>query len=446
MFRSSPPIIIHTTALLTLASCTAGCGQGPTVKADNTAGPAVTRVEVVSPARATIRRSTEQPGQIEAYEVTPIYAKISGYVQKWNVDIGDKVTKGQVLAVLSDPELDAEAQQKTATVEEVEAKLTQAKAAEEVAQANLASTQAKIVEVQAGTRRADAELARWQAEFTRVEQLFNERALTGSLLDETRSKLRASESAREEVYAQVKSAEVAVRQSAAMLDKARSDVKAAAASIKVARYDAQRIEALRQYETIMAPYDGVVTHRHVDVGDLTEPGTHGKPLFTVARDDMVRITVSVPEMYAMEVNSGDRVLVRLQALSGRNFDGKVSRTSWTLDPKNRTLRTEIHVPNPKGMLRPGLYAYATLIVEEHADVLSVPSSALVRQDTRSYCVSVADGRALLKPVSVGLDDGTRVEILSGLQGNEAIVKAYPSSLVDGQAVEIIVPEPAKAKL
>ena len=195
-------------ALVALATTTAGCGQATAVKADHAAGPAVTRVEVVKPERATIRRSTEEPGQIEAYEVTPIYAKVAGYVQKWNVDIGAKVKKGQVLAVLSVPELDAEAEQKMAMVEEAEAKLAQAKASEEVAQANLAGAQAKLAEVQAGIKRADADLARWQAEFKRVEQLLNERALTGSLLDETRSKLRSSESSREEVYAQVKTAEV----------------------------------------------------------------------------------------------------------------------------------------------------------------------------------------------------------------------------------------------
>jgi multidrug efflux pump subunit AcrA (membrane-fusion protein) len=437
--------LVHAAALGALAGAASGCTQSASSEADQSASPSVTRVEVVKPARATIRRASEQPGQIEAYETTPIHAKVAGYVQKWNVDIGARIKKGQVLAVLSDPELDAETEQKLATVEEAEAKLAQAKAAEEVAQANLTSTQAKLVEVQAGTRRADADLARWQAEFARVEQLFHEKALTGSLLDETRSKLRASESAREEVYAQVKSAEAAVRQGKAMLDKARSDVTAAAASIKVARFDARRLQAMREYETIVAPYDGVVTHRHVDVGDLTEPGTHGQPLFIVARDDIVRITVNVPEMYATEVEAGDRALVRLQALAGRNFEGTVTRTSWTLDAKNRTLRTEIDVPNPKGTLRPGLYAYATIVVLEHAGVLSIPTSAIVRQDSQTYCVAVGAGRAMRKPVVAGLDDGTRTEIVSGLAGDEAIVKAYASSLVDGQSVVAIQPEAAKAK-
>jgi len=431
--------------LVALASAIAGCGQGTPIKAARTTGPTVTRVEVVKPGLATIRRSTEEPGQIEAYEVTPIYARVAGYVQKWNVDIGAKVAKGQVLAVLSVPELDAEADQKLAMVEEAEAKLVQARASEEVAQANLVSSRAKLTEVQSGTKRADADLSRWQAEFKRVEQLFKERAQTGSLVDETRSKLRASESAREEVHAQVKSAEAAVRQGQALLDKARSDVTAAVAGIKVAHSDVKRIQALREFATIVAPYDGVVTHRHLAVGDLTEPGIHGHPLFTVARDDVVRITIGVPEMYAPEVEIGDRVRIRLQAIAGRDFEGKVARTSWTLDAKNRTLRTEIDVPNPKRILRPGHYAYATVIVEEHADALSVPASALVRRDSETYCVAVTDGRAARMPVVVGLNDGTRVEILSGLQGTEAIVKAYASSLSDGQSVAVIEPESAKTK-
>jgi RND family efflux transporter MFP subunit len=424
-------------ALIALATTAAGCSQSSTVKADRVIGAAITRVEVVRPERATIRRTTEQPGQIEAYEETAIFAKVSGYVQTWKADIGDKVTKGQVLAVLSVPELDAEAEQKQATVEECEAKLAQAKASVEVAQANLASAQAKQSEVQAGIKRAEADLVRWQAEFQRVDQLFQAHAQTGSLLDETRSKVMSSESARDEVYAQVKSAEAAVRQGQAMLDKARSDVTAAAASIKVARADARRIQALLAYATIVAPYDGVITHRQVDAGDLTEPGTKGQSLFIIARDDVVRISVSVPEMFATEVNPGDRALLGLQALAGKSFEGKVTRTSWTLDAKNRTLRVEIDIPNPKGILRPGLYAHASIIVEEHPNTLTVPSTALVRENSRIFCVTVADGTALRKPVTLGLEDSSRAEILSGLQGDESIVKAYASSLVDGQSVQII---------
>ena len=199
------------------------------------------------------------------------------------------------------------------------------------------------------------------------------------------------------------------------------------------------MHTLRQFETIVAPYDGVITRRHVDVGDLTEPGSHGEPLFIIARDDVVRIAVSVPEMYATEVEPGDRVLIRLQAVSGRILEAKVTRTSWMLDAKNRTLRTEIDVPNPSGVLRPGLYAYATIIVEERANVLAVPTSALLRQESNTFCVAVQEGQAVRRTVRIGLDDGARAEILSGLSGDEQIVKAYASSFADGQHLEVLPP-------
>ena len=140
-----------------------------------------------------------------------------------------------------------------------------------------------------------------------------------------------------------------------------------------------------------------------------------------------------------QVEPGDRVLIRLQALATQPFEGKVTRTSWTLDAKNRTLRTEIDVPNPKSTLRPGLYAYATVIVEEHTGALTVPSSAVIREGAKSYCILVVDGKAVRKPVTPGLEDSSRAEILSGLQGDEAVVKANAASLVDGQAVQIVKP-------
>lgn len=182
-----------------------------------------------------------------------------------------------------------------------------------------------------------------------------------------------------------------------------------------------------------------MTRREVDVGDLTQTGSQGRPLFTVARDDLVRIAVGVPEMYATAVEPGDRALVRLQALAGQDFEGKVSRTSWTLDARNRTLRTEVDVPNPKGTLRPGLYAHTTIVVDEHPGVLAVPMTAVGRDGAKSFCVAVRDGRAVRRPVEVGLSDGTWTEIRSGLTGDEAVAKANAASLADGQPVEATGP-------
>ena len=277
-----------------------------------------------------------EPGELEAFETTAIHAKIAGYVKNWTVNIGATVKKGQVLAELSVPELDAELKQKQAAIEQAIAKHKQAGAAVRVAAANVAGAEAKLVEVRAGTRRVEADLARWQSEFRRVEQLHAARAQTGSLLDETRSKLRSSEAACDECEAQIKTADVALTQSRAALDSAHADVVAAAAAIDFARADAGTVEAHIAYTRIEAPFDGIVTQRNVNTGDLTQPGADKPPLFVVARSDIMTIRVNVPEAFAAEVDRGDRAAVRLQEMKGRTVEGKVTRISWALDPKTRT--------------------------------------------------------------------------------------------------------------
>jgi HlyD family secretion protein len=423
-------------AVTVAAALTAGCERSPNSKADHPAQP-VMRVEVVKPARHTVQRSVGEPGQLVAAETTSIHAKIAGYVRKVNVDIGDEVKKGQVLAELYVPELEAELRQKTAAVEQAGAKKAQAEAAVKVALAAVTSSEAKLTEAIAGVKRVDADLARWQQEFRRVEQLFNERAQTGTLLDETGSKLRSAESSRDEVRARVKSAEAAIVEARASLDQARSDVVAASSTVDVAREEAQRIEAMLGYTKIQAPYDGTITRRDVDTGHLTRPGSEAPPLFTVARTDVVTVAVDIPETYATDVNKGDRATVKLQAMKGRTVEGTVTRSAWALDSKTRTIRTEIDIPNPGGKLRPGLYAYATVVVEEHKDVLTIPTTAVLPEKDKSFCVVVVDGKAVRKPIETGLSDGIRTEVVSGLVGGETVVKANAASIVDGQPVEAV---------
>ncbi len=430
------------------ASAASGCDRSSgerTARAESASATPVVRVSVVKPERGTIVRTSEEPGQIEADETTPIHAKIVGYVERVYVDIGDKVTKGQVLAELHVPEIEADLKQKQASVKQAEAERKQSEAAVAVALAGVESAQAKVQEIQYGIKRSEADLSRWQSEYTRVDQLFRERALTGSLLDETKSKLHASEASLEEVKAQVQSAEAALDEARAHLDKARSDLDAATSRIEVARFDAERAEAMASYRRIVAPYDGTVTRRGVDTGHLTTSGTAGEPLFLVARSDVVTITVGVPETDAPFVNPGDVVRIRLQALAGRTFEGKVTRTSWALDPSTRTLRAEIDLPNPENVVRPGLYAYATIIAEEHKDVITLPTSAIVTESGSSFCVTVADGRAKRKAITLGLSDGKRTEVVSGIEEDEMVVEANSASLIDGQPVERNEPDSAKAK-
>ena len=278
--------------LLTLA---AGCEQYSEGKGGQAAA-IVTHVDVVHPERHTVRRTVGEPGELQAFETAAIHTRVPGYVKAWTVNIGARVKKGQVLAELSVPELEASFHQKKAAVAQAVAHHRLIGAAVKLADANIAGAQARLAEERAGIKRVDADVPRWEAEFHRIEQLFRDRAQTGSLLDETRYKLRASEATRDEVRAQVTTAEVAVTQARAARDLAEVELGTAAAAIDVATEDARHSEALLGYATIQAPFDGIVTQRNVNTGDLTEPGPDRPPLFTVAKADVLTICVAVPSV------------------------------------------------------------------------------------------------------------------------------------------------------
>jgi HlyD family secretion protein len=431
------------TALILLAVA-AGCEDASEGSKGGQAALPITRVEVVHPERHTVRRTVREPGELQAFETATIHARIPGYVKAWNVNIGAHVKRGQSLAELSVPELVADVEQKKAAVDHAVAKHKLAGAAVKVAETNVAGAEAKLTVVRAGIKRADADRVRWQAEFQRVEQLFQAHAQTGSLLDETRNKLRASEAARDEVGAEVVSAEVAVLQARAAQDQAHSDVGGAAAAIEVAKADARHADALFGFARIEAPFDGIVIQRNVDTGDLTQPGADQPPLFVIAKSDIVTIWVAIPEIFAPTVNPGDRALVKLPAMPGPAIEGKVTRISWALDPRVRTLRAEIDIPNPDAKLQPGLYASATVIAEEHPDVLTLPATAVVSEEGKDYCVTVTAGRATRRPIRLGLSDGTRTEVVSGIKPEEAVVLVNAASLADGQPVHVAEPADAPA--
>lgn len=425
--------------LVAQVALNSGCGTSSVESPARAGSPAIARVATIVPERMTIRRITEQPGQIEAIEVTPIHAKLTGYVKSVSADIGDRVKKGQVLAELHVPEVEADLKQKRAMVEQAQAEARQSEASLAVAKAGVASAEAKVFEIQAGIRRAESDVTRWQSEFARVQQLAQERALTGSLVDETRSKLGAAQASLDEVKAKVKSSEAALAESRALLDKARSDIVAAISHIDVARFEAERADAMASYRKLEAPFDGVVTRRKVDTGQLITPGNGVDPLFVVARADLVTIAVGVPEADAPFVNPGDPAQVRLLALDDRKFDGKVTRTAWALENSTRTLLAEIDLASPNDLLRPGLYAYATINAEEHKNALTLPTTAIIKDAGKAFCVTVKDKVARRKEIKLGLTEGKRTEVLSGLSEGEAVVEANSSSLVDGQAVEQIAP-------
>ncbi len=417
----------------------AGCQSAPT--ADAQAGaPTVVRVVAALPVRKTLRRESVQPGQIEAFEITPIYAKLPSYVEKLHVDIGDRVKADQLLAELFLPEVKDELRQKDAALKQTLAEIDLANAAVRAAEAAVATARANVAAAEAGTTRAAADVTRWQSQSARISQLVAGGSLDRKLEDETRDSLKAAEAARGEARAKVEASKAAVLQSEADLAKAKAGAEAAVARHGSAEADHARVKALLQYTQIRAPFAGVVLQRNVNRGDFVQPAStaSGKPLLTVANTDTVRVFVDVPELDSPLIEPGKKANINVQALPDRVVEGKVTRTSWGLGA-NRTLRTELDIPNKNGTLRPGMYATAHIVLQESPDSLVVPTSAVVRDEKKASCWVVHDGKVARVPIVGGLQVGNEIAVTSGLKGDEQVVQTPPSSLQEGQAVEASPP-------
>lgn len=444
IIRLSIACLLCSQALLLCVS--AGCNQAapaaPVEQTGSATNSGAQRVVAGKPERKTIRLSTTQPGQIQAFEETPLFAKLSGYVEKVLVDIGDKVTEGQTLVTIDIPEMHDELEHKRALVAQAEAELEQAEVAVAGAKAAIKTAEARVAQANAGVIAAKGMHERWDAEHDRVKQLAENQSLNQRVVDETRNQLKGVEGAYQEALANVGSSQALLAESHVYVRKTEADLDAAAVRLRVAKAEAARATTLLDYTTIKAPYAGVVTRRLVVTGDYVAPAnaTSAKPILVVCRTDVVRIFVDVPELEAAWVDDGDQATVSVQALPGKPFEAQVTRNSWSLDPTNRSLRTEIDVANPQAILRPGMFATATILLEQRPDVLSLPTAALVREGQDALCCTVQGGKIKRQKLELGLRSGADVEILGGLAEGQTVVLARAELLKPGQAVEVIVPE------
>jgi HlyD family secretion protein len=410
-----------------LVLCINGCHRGPNKGHASAGGDAsIERVTVGKPQRKTLVRTTTQPARIEAFEQTPLFAKLAGFVKEVHVDIGDPVSVGQPLITLNIPELLDDVAQKSALVTRAAADVEQAVANVKALQAAVASAQAKIAEARAGVTRAKAELDRWQAEYERIRQLSDSGSVTQKLRDETFNQLQAATAARDEAEAAVTSAEASAAEAAANVDKSEADVVAAEAQLKVAQAELARARTLLSYAEICSPFDGVVTQRSVDTGHFVQPagGAGAIPLLVVARIDKVRIFLDVPEMEAG------------QALSGKTVESTVVRTSWSLDARNRSLRAEVDVANDGAQLRPGMYALGTIELDRRTDVLVLPTPAINHDVSGDYCWVVVSDAVDRRHVELGLRSGAEVEVRSGIDQDSLVVLARGELLAKGQKVQV----------
>ena len=404
-------------ALLLMAGCgrhgTGGKAAGGKTDGAGSEQGKTAGTRVVQPERRDIRMAVTQPGTIQAFETTPIYSRISGYVDKYRYNIGDRVKAGNVLLDMWIPDVVEEHSQKSAAVKRAEVQIDVTKSALRAAEARVPTADAKVVSAKAGVKRAQASYTRWESEYKRLETLVTQRVLDVQVRDETYRQFEEAVAVRDQAEALVSETTADRERVIADRDKARVDVEAARADLEVAKADERQTKVLLEYGRIKAPYDGVITQRNVSPGDYLQPGggTNGLPLFVLEQTDPVRVFVGVPELASFFVHDEDTALIRFQAIPGATREGKVVRSGFSLNPSTRTLQTEIDIPNSDGHLHPGWYVTVSLTIDRKK-VWTLPSDAIGFQGQQNYYVFLQIGsRPVRTPVIIGISDDTHTEVL-----------------------------------
>ena len=342
------------------------------------------RVAVVRATASDTGHQLTLPANLAPAQRTFVYARASGFVRRWLVDIGARVRKGDLLAELDTPELTQQLEQAKATVLQRVAALAQ--------------------------MRASLAYAKITAE--RNHALFVEALIAQQQDDQTRTQA----------------------------DVAAANVKAAIADLEASRAMVRQLEQLIAFGRVVAPFDGTITQRLVEVGNLVNAGAGSTTasLFELEATNPILAYTNVPQPYAPSVQKGAEVEVTVRQFPGRAFTGKVTNTAGALDPTSRTLRTEVNVPNEKGELLAGMYGEVSISVDVSHQVVRVPSSAILA-DARGIHVAVVDTKGLVHLVAVqlGLDNGTNVDVVSGLQGGEQVIATPPSDAADGLQVAVV---------
>jgi RND family efflux transporter MFP subunit len=228
-------------------------------------------------------------------------------------------------------------------------------------------------------------------------------------------------------------------------DQAVSDLNAKRATADSDRANVSRLQKLQEFEHVYAPFDGVITARNTDLGDLIQgDNTAPKELFHLAAVGKLRVYISVPEVYATAIKSGETVTLTLDAFPGEKFTGILVRDSNSIDLISRTLRVEVDVDNPTGRLLPGAYAFVHLELPSAANAVTVPTNTLLFRAEGLRVAVVRNGEAKLVPVTIGHDYGSTVEVLNGLTPEDTVILDPSDSIMDGSPVKIAESGPAKA--
>ena len=337
------------------------------------------RVATIEPSRGTF--SVTLPGTTAAFAAANIYARATGYIAKRNVDIGDRVKAGELLAQLAVPELDDQISQNEAILNQLKSTLAQAEATQRLRQVT------------------------WGRDAPLVEKGW----VTRQQGDVDLQNLKAQDAA---------------------VDAAKHNVTAQANLVKQLRQN-------RDYASVVAPFDGVITQRNVDVGSLVQGNaTSGTFMFEIMQQDVIRISAYVPQDAAFGVAPGIAAVVRVPELPDREFAGKVTRIADALQPGTRTLLTEVDIPNRDGALSPGTYCTIEFHIPRKRPSLSVPADALIFDRNGMRVAVVVDGKSEIRKIGVKRDMGTQVEVDSGVKAGDQVILNPPINLADGGKVRV----------
>jgi RND family efflux transporter MFP subunit len=371
-----------------------GCDRSQATSTANTVPAALPAVAVAKVASETVARDLLLTGEFRPYQSIELHAKVAGYLKTIEVDVGDRVRAGQLVATLEIPEIAPD-----------------------------------LTRAAAEIRRATSELARLRGELERAEA-------NRALVDLSHTRLLAAAKTEPGLIAQQELDDVAARKRVAA---ATAAIASAEQQIEAVRATEQRIRAMADYTRIMAPFAGLITKRYADPGAMIQAGTASQnqalPVVRLAQIDRLRLAVPVPESAAPSIRVGAPVRIRVQSL-GSSLEGRVARVTKTVELDTRTMTAEIDVPNQGGQLFPGLYAEVVLTLEKRDSALTVPVQAVSGHDVRrSVTVVAPDGTLHERSIRVGLETAASVEVVDGLAADELVVIGNRSQLRAGQKVQ-----------
>ncbi|HEY2534996.1 MAG TPA: efflux RND transporter periplasmic adaptor subunit [Xanthobacteraceae bacterium] len=344
------------------------------------------RADRVQPTGANV--AVTLPATTSAFAAANIYARATGYIAKRTVDIGDHVKAGELLAEITAPELDHQIVQAEATIAQMQAALQQAQANRDLASSN----------------------------WTRDKPLVEKGWVTPQQGDNDRLTLAADEAA---------------------VGVAQANIKEQQAQLKV-------LQQQKDYQSVVAPFDGVITQRNIDVGDLVQANaTSGTFMFAVMRSNVVRIQLYVPQSEAFGLAPGVAAVFRVPEIPDRTFPGRVTRIADALQPGTRTLLTEIDIPNPDDALSPGTYGTVDLDVPRKTPALLVSADAIIFNSQGVHVAVVENGIAHLRQITIARDLGREVEVRDGVQAGDQVILNAPVDLADGAKVHVRPEPPAQ---